>query len=150
MRNKLKETLKSEAPQAESKETGKERWAVAHIYSSYNNTIVHVTDMTGSETISLVSGGQVTNVCRLESSPASAIKIVKKVVDEIKEKGITGLHIRVRAPGGHNGPKYPGPGSQPTIKALARAGLRIGLIEDVTPIPTDGCRRKGGRSRKIA
>lgn len=128
----------------------KERWAVAHIYSSYNNTIIHVTDVTGSETISIASGGHVTKVCRLESSPSSAIKMVKKIVDDLKEKGITGLHIRVRAPGGHNGPKYPGPGSQPTIKALSRAGLRIGIIEDVTPTPADGCRRKGGRKRKLS
>jgi small subunit ribosomal protein S11 len=134
----------------EEKKRSKDRWAVVHIYSSYNNTIVHVTDVTGSETLSLVSGGHVTKVSRLENSPASAIKIVKKVVEEIRERGITGLHIRVRAPGGHNGPKYPGTGSQPTIKALSRAGFRIGVIEDVTPTPTDGCRKKGGRKRKLS
>ena len=128
----------------------KERWAVVHIYASYNNTIVHVTDITGSETISLASGGHVTKVSRLENSPATAIKLVKKVIDDIREKGITSLHIRIRAPGGHNGPKYPGPGSQPTIKTFARAGFRIGIIEDVTPMPTDGCRRKGGRKRKLS
>lgn len=147
MRNKLKENL--DIPE-ETKELSKERWAVVHIYSSYNNTIVHVTDLTGSETLSLVSGGHVTNVCRLESSPASAIKIIKKVVDDLKDKGITSLHIRVRAPGGHNGPRHPGPGSQPAIKALARAGFRIGVIQDVTPIPTDGCRKKGGALRRKA
>ena len=148
MKTKIAEDLEEENSEKRT-QTSKDRWAVAHIYSSYNNTIVHVTDMSGAETLSLVSGGQVTNVSRLESSPASAIKIVKKVVDDLQEKGITGLHIRVRAPGGHNGPRHPGPGSQPTIKSLARAGFRIGIIQDVTPTPTDGCRRKGGARRKI-
>lgn len=148
MKSKTAEDLKK--GRIKTQERSRDRWAIAHIYSSYNNTIVHVTDMTGAETLSLVSGGQVTRVSRLENSPATAIKIVHKVADEIREKGVTGLHIRVRAPGGHNGPKYPGPGSQPTIKSLARAGFRIGVIEDVTPTPTDGCRRKGGRKRKVS
>jgi len=87
-------------------------------------------------------------VSRLESSPATAVKLVKKIAEDCAEKGITGVHIRVRAPGGHNGPKYPGQGSQTAIKSLARAGLKIGVIEDVTPNPHDGCRKKGGRKRK--
>ncbi|KAK9674777.1 ribosomal 40S subunit protein S14B, partial [Basidiobolus ranarum] len=61
-----------------------------------------------------------------------------------KELGITALHIKIRATGG-NGPKTPGPGAQSALRALARAGMRIGRIEDVTPIPTDSTRRKGGR-----
>lgn len=88
-------------------------------------------------------------VSRLESSPATAVKIVKKVADDCREKGITGVHIRIRAPGGHNGPRYPGQGSQTAIKSLARAGLKIGVIEDVTPIPHDGCRKVGGRKRSL-
>jgi ribosomal protein S11 len=44
-----------------------------------------------------------------------------------------------------NGSKTPGPGAQSALRALARAGMRIGRIEDVTPIPTDSTRRKGGR-----
>ena len=54
------------------------------------------------------------------------------------------VHIKVRAPGGA-GPKTPGPGAGPAIRALARAGLIIGRIEDVTPIPHDTIRKKGGR-----
>ena len=60
------------------------------------------------------------------------------------DKGFVGVHIKVRAPGG-SGSKSPGPGAQAAIRALARAGLRIGRIEDVTPIPHDGTRKKGGR-----
>ena len=149
MKSKTEENRKKGKEEFKERKS-KERWGVAHIYSSYNNTIVHVTDVTGAETLSLVSGGHVTNVSRLENSPATALKIVKKVVDDIREKGVTALHIRVRAPGGHNGPRYPGSGSQPTIKSLARAGFRIGVISDVTPIPTNGCRRKGGRKKKLS
>ena len=68
----------------------------------------------------------------------------KKAAEEAKMKGITHLHIRIRAPGGIKS-KNPGPGAQAAIRALARAGLKIGMIEDVTPIPHDGCRRKGGK-----
>ena len=121
------------------------RWGIVHIYASYNNTILHVTDITGSETIGLASGGQVVKSDRLESSPTAAMTAAKKVAEIAKEKGLSGLHIKVRAPGGHNGPNNPGPGSQAAVRALSRMGLRIGFIEDVTPLPHGGCRKKGGR-----
>jgi len=60
------------------------------------------------------------------------------------ELGITALHVKIRATGG-NGTKTPGPGAQSALRALARAGMRIGRIEDVTPTPSDSTRRKGGR-----
>ena len=126
------------------------RWGLVHIYASYNNTIIHVTDITGTETITLASGGQVVKSDRLESSPTAAMTAAKKVAEIAKEKGLTGLHIKVRAPGGHNGPMNPGPGSQAAVRALSRMGLRIGFIEDVTPIPHGGCRPKGGkRGRRV-
>ena len=61
-----------------------------------------------------------------------------------QELGITALHVKLRATGG-NKTKTPGPGAQSALRALARAGIKIGRIEDVTPIPTDSTRRKGGR-----
>ena len=62
-----------------------------------------------------------------------------------KDKGITSIHIKVRAPGG-SGARTPGPGAQAAIRALARAGFQtIGRIEEITPVPHDGTRRKGGR-----
>lgn len=121
------------------------RWGVAHIYSSYNNTIIHVTDITGSETLARFSGGMMVKADRLESSPTAAMIAAKQIAEVVKEKGITGLHIRIRAPGGHQGPNSPGPGAQAAVRALSRAGLRIGIIEDVTATPTDGCKKKGGR-----
>lgn len=121
------------------------RWGIAHIYSSYNNTIIHITDLSGAETIAKSSGGMVVKAHRLESSPTAAMTAAKRVAEDAKEKGIQALHIKVRAPGGHNGPNNTGPGCQAAIRALARAGMRIGIIEDVTTIPHDRCRRKGGR-----
>ncbi len=122
-----------------------ERWGIAHIYSSYNNTIVHITDISGAETIAIASGGQFVKADRLESSPYAAMRAAAHAAAIAKDKGITAIHIKVRAPGG-SGAKTPGPGAQAAIRALARAGFRmIGRIEEVTPIPHDGTRRKGGR-----
>lgn len=121
------------------------KWGVAHIYSSYNNTIVHITDITGSETIAVSSGGQVVKSDRMESSPTAAMAVAKKAAEIAMEKGIQGIHVKIKAPGGHNGPTNPGPGAQPAIRSLSRMGLKIGIIEDITPIPHDGCRKKGGR-----
>ncbi len=122
----------------------RERWGVAHIYSSSNNTIVHITDLTGAETISIWSGGRIVKADREEGSPYAAMQAASRAASEAMAKGIVGVHIKVRAPGGSKS-KIPGPGAQAAIRALARAGLKIGRIEDVTPIPHDGTRPKGGR-----
>ncbi|MCW3985371.1 MAG: 30S ribosomal protein S11 [Candidatus Bathyarchaeota archaeon] len=121
-----------------------EKWGIVRIYSSYNNTIIHVTDLSGAETISRTSGGMFVKADRLESSPYAAMRAARAAASTAKEKGITAIHIKVRAPGG-SGARTPGPGAQAAIRALARAGFRIGRIEEVTPIPHDGTRRKGGR-----
>ena len=121
------------------------KWGIAYIYSSYNNTIIHITDITGTETISTCSGGMVVKANRLESSPTAAMIAAKRVAEVAKDNGITGIHVKIRAPGGHNGPSNPGSGAQAAVRALSRTGLRIGVIEDVTPTPHDGCRKKGGR-----
>ncbi len=126
------------------------KWAVVHIFSSYNNTIIHITDITGRETISRSSGGQVVKQHRLESSPTAAMMAAKKAAEAAIEKGFTGVHVRIRAPGGHAGPNNPGPGAQAAVRALSRMGLRIGIIEEVTPMPHDGCRKPGGkRGRRV-
>ena len=129
----------------ENKYEKKLRWAVAHIYSSYNNTIIHITDVTGCETLARASGGMVVKAHRMESSPTAAMNAAKIVGEQAKEKGINALHIKVRAPGGHDGPTNTGPGANAAIRALSRQGFKIGVIEDVTTFPTDGCRKSGGR-----
>lgn len=121
-----------------------EKIGIAHIYSSKNNTIVHITDITGAETIAKISGGMVTKNDREKGNPFPALIAAKRVAEEAKNKGITKLNVRVRAPGGHKS-KNPEKGAQPAIRALVRAGLRIGEIEDVTPLPHDTTRKKGGR-----
>lgn len=120
-----------------------------HIYSSYNNTIVHITDLTGAETISFSSGGRHVKADRFESSPYAAMRSASAASDVAKAKGINSVHIKVRAVGG-TGPRTPGPGAQAAIRAIARAGFRIGRIEDVTPIPHDTTRKKGGRRGRRA
>jgi len=133
----------------QTKKEGKEKWGIAHIYSSYNNTIIHLTDLTGAETAAISSGGCHVNADRYESSPFAAMKAANAVVESIRTKGFTGLHIRVRAVGGV-GSRVPGPGAQASIRALARGGFKIGRIDDVTPIPHDTTRKKGGkRGRRV-
>ena len=151
---KAAEEVKTEAvqeskPQPETKKEGPEKWGIAHIYSSYNNTIIHMTDLTGAETVSISSGCVHVNADRYESSPFAAMKAANAVVDAARTKGFTGFHIRVRAVGGV-GSRVPGPGAQAAIRALARGGFKIGRIDDVTPIPHDTTRKKGGkRGRRV-
>jgi len=133
----------------QTKKEGKEKWGIAHIYSSYNNTIIHLTDLTGAETAAISSGGCHVNADRYESSPFAAMKASNAVVDAAKAKGFTALHIKVRAVGG-TGSRVPGPGAQAAIRALARGGFKIGRIDDCTPIPHDTTRKKGGkRGRRV-
>jgi len=142
--------IKAKKKKSERDDTsGKEKWGIAHIFSSYNNTIIHMTDLTGAETIALSSGGVHVNADRYESSPFAAMKAANAVVESAKNKGFTAFHIRVRAVGGV-GSRVPGPGAQAAIRALARGGFKIGRIDDVTPIPHDTTRKKGGkRGRRV-
>ncbi len=143
------EAVQESKPQPETKKEGPEKWGIAHIYSSYNNTIIHMTDLTGAETVSISSGGVHVNADRYESSPFAAMKAANAVVDAARTKGFAGFHIRVRAVGGV-GSRVPGPGAQAAIRALARGGFKIGRIDDVTPIPHDTTRKKGGkRGRRV-
>jgi len=139
----------SEKAATVTKKETKEKWGIAHIFSSYNNTIIHITDLTGAETVALSSGGQHVTADRYESSPFAAMKASNAVVGAVKTKGFTALHIKVRAVGG-TGSRVPGPGAQAAIRALARGGFKIGRIDDCTPIPHDTTRKKGGkRGRRV-
>jgi small subunit ribosomal protein S14e len=119
-------------------------------------------DCSGRETITRVTGGMKVKADRDESSPYAAMLAAQDVAARCKELGINALHIKIRATGGtcHSGmlpsgqlanaplgnsTKTPGPGAQSALRALARAGMKIGRIEDVTPTPSDSTRRKGGR-----
>jgi small subunit ribosomal protein S11 len=126
-----------------------ERWAIAHIFSSFNNTIITITDMTGAETIARASGGMVAKADRDESSPYTAMLMAQQLADKLREREIRGLRVKVKAASGRKS-RTTAPGAQAAIRAFARAGLRIGKIEDVTPIPHDGTKRPGGkRGRRV-
>jgi small subunit ribosomal protein S11 len=122
----------------------KQKWGIAHIYSSENNTIIHITDITGAETISRISGGMITDRDKDKGSAFPAMKAARRAAEEAVEKGISGVNLKIRGQGGHN-KATPGQGAQAAIRSLVRAGMRIGRIEDTTPIPHDTTRKKGGR-----
>lgn len=115
--------------------------AVVHIYTSFNNTIAHVTDMAG-RTLSKVSGGMVTKHDRLKANPTIGMFIAKRVEEQIKDLGVGSLYIRIRAKTRN---PAPGPGAQAIIKSLSRAGFKILNILDTTRHPRGGPKRKGGR-----
>ena len=115
--------------------------AVINIYTSFNNTIVHVTDMSG-KTITKVTGGMITKQDRLKANPTIAMFIAKKIAENIKELGIKFLYVRIRAKTGN---PAPGPGANAIIKSLSREGFRILNILDTTRMPRGGPKKKGGR-----
>ena len=122
----------------------KEHVGIAHIYATMNNTIIHVTDESNAHTFSIKTGGSQVKADRLVSSPRAAMDAAKKIAEDISAKGIRSVFIKVRAVGGIKS-KTVGPGARSAIKALERSGIRILSIENVTPIPHDGCKRAGGR-----
>ncbi len=136
--------MSSTTGEKKSSKSEKPRVGIAHIYASYNNTIIIITDLSGAETVARVSGGMVVKADRDKPSAWAAMQAAAKAAKLALERGIKIVHVKVRAPGGY-GPKTPGPGAAPAIKALVRAGLQIATIEDVTPIPTDTIRKPGGR-----
>lgn len=130
-----KEVLKEEVKKERKNE------AVVNIYTSFNNTIVHVTDMSG-KTIVKVSGGMVTKHNRLKANPTIAMFIAKKITESIRDMGVGTLYVKIRA---QTGNPAPGPGAHAIVKSLTREGYRIANILDTTRIPRGGPKKKGGR-----
>lgn len=119
---------------------------LAYIFSSSNNTIIHVTDLAGN-TLSRISGGMVTKHSRLKSSPTIAMFVAKKAAERPRDLGITELYIRMRAKTG--APGY-GPGAHAAVKTLGKEGFRIINILDTTRVPRGGPKKKGGkRGRRV-
>lgn len=149
MSDEEKEEERKEEKKEEIKLEERGKIGVAHIYSSRNNTIITITDLSGAETLGKCSGGMIVSADREEGSPYAAMKAAFKAAEEAKRRGISRIYVKIRAPGGHK-EKTPGPGAQAAVRALARSGLKIERIEDVTPIPTDTTRRPGGkRGRRV-
>jgi len=120
---------------------------IVNIFASRNNTIVVLTDETGAEVIAKSSGGQLTKSQHKEGSPYIAMKIGQIIAEKARDKGIGEVHVKIRAPGG-NLYNNPGQGAEPALKSLTRYGLRILSIQNTTPIPHDGCRKKKGYRTK--
>merc|ERR1719274_107771 len=96
---------------------GEIAFGVCHIFASFNDTFIHVTDCTGRETLSRVTGGMKVKADRDESSPYAAMLAAVDVVNRCKELGITAIHIKLRATGGVK-QKTPGPGGAAALRAL--------------------------------
>ncbi|HPV66426.1 MAG TPA: 30S ribosomal protein S11 [archaeon] len=114
---------------------------IVNIFASRNNTIIVLTDETGSEVIAKCSGGQMTKSQHKEGSPYIATKIAQVVAEKANDKGIKNVHVKIRAPGG-NLYYNPGQGAESSLKTLTRAGLNILSISNTTPVPHDGCRKQ--------
>jgi len=138
-----KELAKEEKPAEVPKEEKRkeERAAIAYVYSSSNNTLVHITDLAGN-TLSRVTGGMITKHSRLKSNPTTAMFVAKKAAERARDLGITSLYIRSRAKTGSPGF---GPGGHAAVKTLSKEGFRIISMLDTTRVPRGGPKVKGGR-----
>jgi small subunit ribosomal protein S11 len=139
-----KEEKPAEAPKEEKRK--EERAAIAYVYSSSNNTLVHITDLAGN-TLSRVTGGMITKHSRLKSNPTTAMFVAKKAAERARDLGITSLYIRARAKTGSPGF---GPGGHAAVKTLSKEGFRIISMLDTTRVPRGGPKKKGGkRGRRV-
>jgi len=104
--------------------------AIAHIKATFNNTMITITDTSG-ETLAWASAGTVGFKGTRKSTPFAAQRAAETVASAAKKFGVNEIEIRVKGPGS---------GRESAITALKSAGLRIQSIEDVTPLPHNGCR----------
>ena len=130
-----------ELVETEREEGKKKVEAVINIYTSFNNTLVHATDMSG-KTLAKVTGGVVTKHGRLKANPTIAMFIAKRISEQLREIGVGSLYFRIRAKTGN---PAPGPGANAIIKSLSRDGFKVLNILDTTRFPRGGPKKKGGR-----
>jgi len=103
---------------------------VAHIHASFNNTIITISDRQGNALCWATSGGSGFRGSR-KSTPFAAQVAADRCGQAAKEYGLKNLDVNV---------KGPGPGRESAVRALNNAGFKITSIQDVTPIPHNGCR----------
>ena len=118
------------APKARKKAKRQILDAVAHVHASFNNTIISITDRQGN-TLAWAAAGNCGFKGSRKSTPFAAQVAAEKAGTTAKEYGVKNLEVRV---------KGPGPGRESAVRALNAVGFRITQIEDVTPIPHNGCR----------
>lgn len=138
-----KEAENSEENKTEVRERKREeeRLGILNIYTTFNNTLMILTDLSGA-TIARFSGGQSTKQSRLKANPTIAMFIAQKIAEEARDNKITGFYVKIRAGTGENNP---GPGAHAAIKSLTRAGFKIVSIMDTTRTPRGGPKKGGGR-----
>ena len=102
----------------------------AHIKSTFNNTIVSITDQTGA-VISWASSGQMGFKGSRKSTPYAAQMAAEKAAQEAQNHGMRKVDVFVKGPGS---------GRETAIRSLQAAGLEVGSIQDVTPVAHNGCR----------
>ncbi|MGC8732560.1 MAG: 30S ribosomal protein S11 [Halothiobacillaceae bacterium] len=103
---------------------------IAHVHASFNNTIITITDRQGNALAASSSGAQGFKGSR-KSTPFAAQVAAEQAGRVALEYGIKNLEVQI---------KGPGPGRESSVRALNNLGIKITLIEDVTPIPHNGCR----------
>ena len=146
-KKKLKEKAEKKEPEIKKEEkklekkAKKERIGILHIYTTFNNTVINLTDMAGTS-IAKFSGGGSTKQDRLKANPTVSMFVAQKIAEEAKDNGITGFYVKIRASTGQNNP---GPGAHAAIKSLTRGGFKILSIMDTTKIARGGPKKKGGR-----
>ncbi len=104
--------------------------AIVHVKATFNNTMITVTDVNG-ETLCWASAGTVGFKGTRKSTPFAAQRAAERAAVAARKYGVTDVEIKVKGPGS---------GRESAITALQQAGLRIQSIEDVTPLPHNGCR----------
>ena len=120
----------TQARKGKKREKKNINYGVAHIYSTFNNTILCVSDKAGN-IITWASGGNVGFKGARKSTPFAAQIAAQQVAKGAQDQGMTEIDVVV---------KGPGPGRESAIRALQSAGLQVNLIKDATPIPHNGCR----------
>lgn len=105
-------------------------YGVAHIFSTFNNTIVSISDK-GGNTLAWASGGNVGFKGTRKSTPFAAQIAAQEVAKQAQDHGVQEIDVVV---------KGPGPGRESAIRSLQAAGLQVNMIKDTTPIPHNGCR----------
>ena len=103
---------------------------VAHIHATFNNTIITITDRSGNTIAWATAGGSGFRVSR-KSTPFAAQIAAEKAGTKAQEYGLKEISVKI---------KGPGPGRESALRALNAIGLNVISIEDVTPLPHNGCR----------
>ncbi len=109
--------------------------AVCHIQSTFNNTIITITDL-GGDTLCWASAGTIGYKGSRKSTPFAAQKAAESVAEKAQKFGVREVEVKIKGPGA---------GRESAIRALQASGLDVRVIEDVTPLPHNGCRPRKKR-----